>query len=144
MIKPDTKYDGVVGTGSSFLWAQTGTRYYNVRIECVDGVADFPIWLTPNNRQRAINNFAILGVSLEQLGDQQYVQERMSNDIAGRRIAFGTKEDSYNNRSSVRVSWIGRVAEGDPAAGASAYFSGSTTTDEQAGGFIATDDDLPF
>jgi len=102
-IKADAKYNGVVGPGSALYETQTGTLGYQVMLECADGSTSFVIWLTQKNRDRARKFLEILGVDPERLKDSGYIEYQLGLDIEGREVSFGTKEEEYNGRRSVKV-----------------------------------------
>jgi hypothetical protein len=107
-IKADTKYNGIVAPGSQLYETQTGTLGYQVMLECFDGSTSFVIWLTQKNRERAHRYFEVLGVDPGQLKDSSYIEYQLGLDIEGRELSFGTKEEEYNGKRSVKVVWIGK------------------------------------
>jgi hypothetical protein len=147
-IHPDTKYNGVIGPGSALIETQQGTVGYQVMIGCKDGETTFTIWLTEKNHDRAIKYFDVLGIRSDLLQDPNYVEFRLSQEIEGKEISFGTKEEEYNGKKSIKVVWIGRKSE-EKLSNAAARFFGATITDTPSkilvpGTESITDDDLPF
>ena len=147
-IYPDTKYNGKVGPGSCLVEYKSGTVGYQINITCKDGDTTFVIWLTEKNHERAEKYFEILGVRLDLLKDPNYVDFQLPQDIEGKEISFGTKEEEYNGKKSVKVAWIGKKSE-EKLSNAAARFFGSTIAEPptkvlvQSGEQI-TDDDIPF
>ncbi len=150
MIKADKKYSGVVRAGSHVYEAQTGSLGYQVMLECEDGETDFTIWLTEKGRERAEKNFSILGVTIDKLRDASYLEYGLAQEIEGREVSFGTREETYNGKRSVKVAWIGRKSEGKPAQSAARFFGGkvdavaSQVASPVVGKPEITDEDIPF
>jgi hypothetical protein len=126
-IKADTKYNGVVAPGSQLYETQTGTLGYQVMLDCPDGTTSFVIWLTQKNRERARRYFEALGVDPELLKDSGYIEYQLGLDIEGRELSFGTKEEEYNGRHSVKVVWIGKRSDPNMSRSAARFFGGTTT-----------------
>ncbi len=126
-------YAGAVAPGSQLYETQTGTLGYQVMLECADGSTSFVIWLTEKNRDRARRYFEVLGVDAEKLKDPGYIEYQLGPDIEGREVSFGTKEEEYNGRHSVKVVWIGRKSEPDLSRSAARFFSGSAAADSVTG-----------
>src|SRR5512138_2983253 len=137
-IRADTKYNGIVRPGSALYETQTGTLGYQVMLECTDGSTSFVIWLTQKNRDRARKFFEILGVDPERLRDSGYVEYQLGLDIEGREVSFGTKEEEYNGRHSVKVVWIGKKSDPNLSRSAARYFGASLAAGDLPGG------DTPF
>jgi hypothetical protein len=127
-VKADIKYNGIVAPGSQLYETQTGTLGYQVMLECGDGPTSFVIWLTQKNRERAQRYFEVLGVEPEQLKDPGYIEYQLGLDIEGRELCFGTKEEEYNGKRSVKVVWIGKRSDPNLSRSAASFF-GSTITD---------------
>lgn len=143
-IRPDEKYQGRVREGSGLIQSQNGTLGYNVMLECEDGRTFYTIWITEKNREHAEKNFATLGVSLEKLRTPGYI-EQLGQDIVGRAVTFGTKEEEYNGKTRVKVAWIGRqstAVDSRKAASVCAFFGGVASAPPPA--TPITDDDIPF
>ena len=132
-IKPDMKYNGTVGPGSALYETQTGTLGYQVTLECADGSTSFVIWLTQKNRERARRYFEALGVDPELLKDSGYIEYQLGLDIEGRQLSFGTKEEEYNGRRSVKVVWIGKPSDPNLSRSAARFFGGTTGDGATAG-----------
>jgi len=118
----------LVAPGSQLYETQTGTLGYQVMLECPDGTTSFVIWLTQKNRERARRYFEALGVDSELLKDSGYIEYQLGLDIEGRELSFGTKEEEYNGRHSVKVVWIGKRSDPNLSRSAARFF-GATTTD---------------
>ncbi len=127
-VKADTKYNGVVAPGSQLYETQTGTLGYQVMLECPDGATSFVIWLTQKNRDRARRYFEVLGIDPELLKDSGYIEYQLGLDIEGREVSFGTKDEEYNGKHSVKVVWIGKRSDPNLSRSAARFF-GSTITD---------------
>ena len=124
-IKADTRYNGTVGPGSQLYETQTGTLGYQVMLECTDGSTSFVIWLTEKNRERARRYFEVLRVDPEHLKDSSYIEYQLGLDIEGRQLSFGTKEEEYNGRRSVKVVWIGKPSDPNLSRSAARFFGGT-------------------
>ncbi len=127
-IKAETKYNGVVAPGSQLYETQTGTLGYQVMLECDDGPTSFVIWLTQKNRDRARRYFEVLGVDPDLLKDSGYIEYQLGLDIEGREVSFGTKDEEYNGKHSVKVVWIGKRSDPNLSRSAARFF-GATITD---------------
>ena len=132
-LKADAKYNGTVGPGSALYETQTGTLGYQVMLECADGATSFVIWLTQKNRDRARKFLEILGVDPERLKDSGYIEYQLGLDIEGREVSFGTKEEEYNGRRSVKVVWIGKKSDPNLSRSAARFFGGAVNDDEFPG-----------
>jgi hypothetical protein len=138
MIKADFRYNGVVAPGSQLYETQTGTLGYQVMLECPEGSTSFVIWLTDKNRERAKKYFEILGVDSTKLKDPGYIEYQLGLDIEGREVSFGTRDEEYNGRHSVKVVWIGKKSDPNCSRSAARFFGGATGDDETRG------TDVPF
>ena len=58
-------------------------------------------------------------------------------DIEGREVSFGTKEEEYNGRHSVKVVWIGKQSDPNLSRSAARFFGGTTGDGEIAGEELA-------
>ena len=123
-VKADARYNGTVAPGSQLYETQGGTLGYQVMLDCADGSASFVIWLTEKNRERARKYFEALGVDAAMLKDPGYLEYRLGLDIEGREVSFGTKEEEYNGRKSVKVVWIGRKSDPNLSRSAARFFGG--------------------
>ena len=139
MIQADCRYNGVVAPGSQLYETQTGTLGYQVMLECREGATSFVIWLTDKNRQRAKKYFEILGVAPEKLKDPGYIEYQLGLDLEGREISFGTTDEEFNGRHSVRVLWIGKKSDPNLSLSAARYFAGKDAMDDPE-----TADGIPF
>jgi hypothetical protein len=136
-IKADTKYNGTVGPGSHLYETQTGTLGYQVTIECEDGSTTFVIWLTQKNRERARRYFEALGIDPELLKDPGYLEYQLGMDIEGREVSFGTVDEEYNGKRSVKVVWIGKPSDPNLSRSAARFFGGTTGAIETHGNDLA-------
>ena len=133
MIKADFRYNGTVAPGSQLYETQTGTLGYQVMLECPEGSTSFVIWLTDKNRERARKYFEILGVDPAKLKDPGYIEYQLGLDIEGREVSFGTKDEEYNGRHSVRVIWIGKKSDPNLSLSAARFFGAPTGGDATRG-----------
>ena len=124
MIKPDCRYNATVAPGSALYETQTGTLGYQVMLDCADGSTSFVIWLTEKNRDRARRYFEALRVDSEKLKDPGYIEYQLGLDIEGREVSFGTKDEEYNGKHSVKVVWIGKKSDPDLSRSAARFFGG--------------------
>ena len=127
-IKADARYNGIVAPGSQLYETQTGTLGYQVMLECADGSTSFVIWLTQKNRERAKKYFEVLGVDPARLKDPGYIEYQLGLDIEGREVSFGTRDEEYNGKHSVKVVWIGKRSDPNLSRSAARFF-GATATD---------------
>lgn len=147
-FQPDQKYRGKVAANSQLFESQTGTMGFQVAIECEEGLTEFVIWLTEKNRKRAEKYFGILGVPASKLQDPNYLEFGLAQEIEGREVTFGTKEETYNGNTKIKVAWIGRPSSANgPLTTSAANFFGAKI--EQAPARYAddiplSDDDIPF
>ncbi len=125
MIKADSRYNGIVAPGSQLYETQTGTLGYQVMLECPEGATSFVIWLTDKNRERAKKYFEVLGVGSEALKDSGYIEYQLGLDIEGREVSFGTKDEEFNGKHSVKVVWIGKKSDPNLSRSAARFFGGS-------------------
>ena len=148
-IKADRKYNGTIAAGSSLAESQTGTLSFNINIECEDGDTYFPIWLTDKNKEKARKYFEIIGADLSKLNNQNYFDLQLPVDIVGKGISFGTKEEEYNGKHTVKVAWIGKKSDPNLARGAASFFGGAAPATPQGkftddGMPVIDDSDIPF
>ncbi len=132
-LRADTKYNGTVAPGSQLYETQTGTLGYQVMLDSADGATSFVIWLTQKNRERARKFFEILGIDPERLKDPGYIEYQLGMVIEGREVSFGTKDEEYQGKHSVKVVWIGKRSDPNLSRSAARFF-GSTTTDSEIPG----------
>jgi hypothetical protein len=59
------------------------------------------------------------------LKDPSYIEYQLGLDIEGREVSFGTKDEEYNGKHSVKVVWIGRKTDPNMSRSAAQYFGGS-------------------
>jgi hypothetical protein len=144
-LKADQKYDGKIAEGSYFAYSASGNLALYIRLECIDGSSSFPLWLTEKNREKAIKTLVSLGADAGKLSDQNYLDYELVPLITGKEVTFGTREETYQGKSSIKVSWIGKRTDPNVARGAAKFFS-NTNTDSNATpkqGEI-DDSDIPF
>lgn len=122
------KYDGTVGSGACMITSQGGTLGFQLTLECEDGEIGHIIWLTENTKERALDTFAVLGVGETKLQNSTYVENQLANDITGKPVSFTTVEETYRDKTRVKVGFInkrGALAGGlSPAKAAAIFFGG--------------------
>ena len=110
----DRTYKGVVAAGSRLIQSsKAGTPGFQVQIQYEGGEASYTIWITAKNRDRAEKDFFTLGVTREQLASRSYLVNHLPLAIQGVEISFGTKEEIFQGKTTVKVSWIGKVRAND-------------------------------
>jgi hypothetical protein len=146
-LKSDNKYNGVVSPGSTLTESQTGTLSFQVMLECEDGDTYFPIWLTDKNREKALKYFEILGADVNKLNNSTYLEYELGNAITGKEVSFGTREETYKGKVSIKVAWIGKKSDPNLARGAAKFFGGvgdATTSRPVTSEDPIGDSDIPF
>lgn len=142
MLKADTKYNGRVGEGAGLHESGTGTMGFRVPLEYDDGNTEFIIWLSDKAKEKAQKTFTeVLGIPLEKLQSSTYFEYQLGQDIVGREVSFGTKEEEYKGKRKVKVAWIDKKSAslGVGVAAAAAQFFGG-----KAPMAPISDDDIPF
>lgn len=137
------KYRGTV-TGGELMEAKTGSLGFRVFLECEDGTADYTIWLTAKNRDRAGIVFEeALGIHLSQLSDAEFISHHIGNAIQGRAVSFVTEEEEgQDGKFRVKVKWLNAPSKAPSANAAKsmAEFFGA----EPPPPHVISDDDIPF
>lgn len=123
-LKADMKYDGTIQPGAYFSYSMNGNLGFQIPIMCDDGQAWFTLWLTEKNRDKATKTLIMLGADPDKLSSQSYLENFLPNAISGKEISFGTKEDTYNDKTTVKISWIGKRTDPDVSKGAASFFGG--------------------
>lgn len=140
-IQGEARYHGTVREGSNLFESQgKGTLGFQVMLSCDDGNTDFVIWLTPKNRDRALQYFEVLGIKPEQLQDRYFVEYTLPQQIIGIELDFGTKTEIWQDRPQVKVAWIGKrraESESQMAEDMVKFFGGAPAPPPD-------DDDIPF
>lgn len=144
-IRAEMKYHGTVAPGSSIVESRNGTLSFQVMLECEDGDAYFPIWLTDKNKEKAIKTLEMLGADPAKLNSSNYLELELPNLITGKEVSFGTREEEYNGKKTVKVAWIGKKTDPNAFKGAAKFFgstqNGNQTPETEKG---ITDEDIPF
>jgi hypothetical protein len=78
-----------------------------------------------------------LGVDAELLKDSGYIEYQLGMDIEGREVSFGTKDEEYNGRHSVKVVWIGKKSDPNLSRSAARFFGGVIDSRPKPGGYRA-------
>lgn len=144
-IRPDKKYHGTVAIGSCLIESQNGTMGYQLQLDCEDGQAEYMIWLTAKNKDRARAAFVdILGVKEDKLQDANYFEYMLAEEITGRPITFTTVENEYKGKRKVQVAFIFKPGSwaldgAGPGRAAAAFFGAEVKAPK-----IDDDDDMPF
>lgn len=107
------RYVGTIASGSGLYESLKGTLGFQVLINCEDGATDYTIWLTEKNTlpakdggpSRAARDFETLGIDSRRLRDSKDFTI-IGEEIAGHEISFETDEETYNEKTRVRVKWI--------------------------------------
>ena len=139
-IKPEMKYNGTVRGGSSLIYSQTDTMGYQVMLDCEDGQTFFIIWFTEKNRQRATKAFEALGIPVGKLSDPLFFDNELGQIIEGKELSFGTREETYKGKTSVKVIWIGKKSEGSLAKDAATFFKKLPEQQDESN----REDDIPW
>ena len=53
-----------------------------------------------------------------------YIEYQLGLDIEGREVSFGTKDEEYNGKHSVKVVWIGKKSDPNLSRSAARFFGG--------------------
>jgi hypothetical protein len=146
-LKPDHKYHGTVREGSEIIESQSGSLGYQVMLRCEDGDTSYTIWLTNKNRDRAEKTFTeALGVSSENLQNPAYLENKLAADIAGHEVTFVTEEETYKDRTRIKVAWLFKrsaMSNKSPGKAVAGFFTkaktGAVTPDNPI-----DDNDVPF
>jgi hypothetical protein len=139
-LKVDHKYAGRIASGSCLTESQNGTLSFQVMLECEDGDAYFPIWLTEKNKEKAVKQFEIIGADTSKLSNPTYMDFELAVSIVGREISFGTREEEYRGNKVIKVAWIGKKSDPNLARGAANLFGGKIIPEEKP----IDDSDIPF
>jgi hypothetical protein len=144
-LQPDMKYNGTVMSNSGAIESQSGTYGYEIWIECEDGRIRHTFWITPKTADKVRKQLVLLGANESRLGEMNYWEYELKDDIAGAEISFGTKEEEYNGKTSVRVNWIGKRSQGKPHVALAKMFGGAVAeppAEEQPP--VIDDSEIPF
>jgi hypothetical protein len=145
-IKADMKYEGKVTSGSYLSYSANGNLAFHICLECMDGNTSFTLWLTDKNKAKAIKTLEMLGADTSKLGSQNYIDYELANVITGKEVSFGTREETYQDKTSIKVSWIGKKTDPNLSRGAATFFGGSSAGEQlckEQSNFIE-DNDIPF
>jgi hypothetical protein len=144
-IKADVKYDGVIEAGSYFSYSVNGNLALNIPLGCKDGNINFQLWLTEKNKAKAIKTLESLGADPAKLSEQSYLDNFLPGLLTGKEVSFGTKEDTYMEKTSIKVAWIGKRTDPNVARGAANFFGGSASAAKDGDINRPIDDsDIPF
>lgn len=138
MIKANEKYIGEI-TGGAWTRSQKNTPGFQVNMKCAEGTAFFTIWLTDKTKEKAKKYFDMLGVSESQMKNSYFLNNTLPTMVVGQEVEFGTALDEYQEKSAVKVIWIGKPKPqptGDPAQEAANFFNNVVVD--------MPDDDIPF
>ena len=143
-LKPDTRYTGTIVDGGIYE-ANSGTLGYQLLLSCEDGSTDFVIWLTPKSKEKAEKTFIALGIDPKALRSETGI-EGIASQLAGMEVVFGTREEEYQGKRRVKVSWVGKPKEGAASAGsplarAAAFFADDSAPKQAT---LGDDEAVPF
>ena len=143
------RYIGTIASGSGLYESLNGTLGFQVLINTEDGATDYTIWLTEKNADRAKRDFETLGIDPSVLKTPETFAHA-GELIEGKEISLETGENTYQNKTRIKVKWISLKKDagvGSLEQRAASLFGGpkpvqgvlpSTTAPEDA------DDDVPF
>jgi hypothetical protein len=146
-LRAGERYVGKVVEGSRLFQSNAKkTTGFQVNIEVENGgpfpeKTDFTIWLTPKNRERALQSFEALGVSEEDLASASFVKYQLPQVIVGTEVEFEMKEETYRDQKQLKVAWIGKrgaVDEGELVNAVVGMFGGTAQQSD------SKDDDIDF
>jgi hypothetical protein len=143
-IAAERKYDGRIREGSYFAYSMNGNLALHILLDCEDGSTSFTLWLTEKNKAKAIKTLETLGADPAKLSNQNYLDYELANVLAGKEVSFGTKEDDYNGKTSIKVAWIGKKTDPNVGRGAASFFGGKVQNNEEPPPFTPGDSDIPF
>jgi hypothetical protein len=148
MLQPDRTYIGTIVSARLMQSKAKKTPGFQLGIETSEGdTAEHIIWLTPKNKERAETDFQTLGVDLSRLGSRSYIEHELPGATIGKEIEFGTKSETYNDRTTVKVSWIqpaGAATTTDLADEVAHLWGGPQMALAGAGRHPGEDDDIGF
>jgi hypothetical protein len=136
------RYVGTVASGSGLYESMGGTLGFQLLLQCEDGATDYTIWLTEKNAKRAAEAFKVLGVDPARLSKPSEFT-KIGEEIEGRELSFETEEDTYQDKTRIKVKWIS--AKKDSGVGSLEERAASLfgkPTPRQPGPLL--DDDVPF
>lgn len=145
------RYVGTVASGSGLYESSKGTLGFQVLINCEDGSTDYTIWLTEKNTlptkdggpSRAARDFETLGIDPKRLKNSKDFTI-IGEEIEGHEISFETDEETFNEKTRVKVKWISPKKDrgvGSLEERAASLFGGLPPSGVP---LDTSDDDVPF
>jgi len=136
-IRADRRYTGRVVEGSLYQSNNKKTPGFQLLIDCEDGTAEYTIWLTEKNKDRARRDFDTLGVTAQMLTSRNGWTFEIPGAVAGREVQFGTVIEEYGGEPRVKVSWIGKpgAANAEELAASVASLFGGGSSEAAAVGY---------
>lgn len=142
---PDQRYAGTIANGQ-LIESQKGTPGFQVQIDTEnDGTMMHTVWITSANREYAEKDLVTLGADPAKLTSPSYLEHELPAAVVGVEVVFGTKEEVYKEKRSVKVAWIGKPkapASSSLFGSVASIFGGSPEPQKPAVEFA--DDDIPF
>lgn len=151
-LRPDTNYRGLI-VSAAWIQSQKGTPGLQVNLETEDGMnaISHTFWVTDRSREFFEKAMLDFGVTREQLSSGAFMQNQLPGFLADTEVSFGTKEETYNDQTRIKVAWIGRHKGPSDERGigyaVASMFGGekaSETEKPDTTGENLEDDDIPF
>jgi hypothetical protein len=149
MLRADMRYDGEI-TSADWMESNGGTPGLSVNLDTPDGDGmSHVFWASPKALKGFKEQMKKFGFTEEQLASGSFMQHELPGQLVGREVTFGTKSETYNNRTQVKVHWIGprRAASDERGIGyaVAAMFGGKDEPEDvKAPSHPIADDDIPF
>jgi len=135
------RYTGRV-TRAKLTESQKGTPGFEILIECEEGAMTHTIWITAKNIDRAVKDFAVFDVSEEMLDSETFLRDVLPEKIIGKLVTFGTKEETYQDKTSIKCAWINKGRDASESLEASV--AGIFRAAKKAENADFEDGDIPF
>ena len=85
-----------------------GTPGFEIQIDTESGTMMHTIWITRRNKEYAEKDLVTIGADPNRLANPNYLENELPVHVTGQEIVFGTKEEVYKEKASVKVAWLGR------------------------------------
>lgn len=142
-LQADRKYDGQITSAAWVVSRNKGTNGLQVDVETPDGdYISHTFWITPRTRDRFAEDMAGFGIDAENLRNPSFLRHEMPTVLIGQEVSFTTKEETYNDKRSIKVAYLNpKTAPSDPRGieFAVASLFAPTVAEGEIG-----DDDVPF
>jgi hypothetical protein len=156
-LRADAKYRGEI-TFCEWTESRNGTPGLQIDVESTEGSISHTWYLTEATLQYFERDMKGFGVTPDQLASGTFMQYELPTVLKGREVSFGTKEEVYNGKNRIKVSWIGaHKAPSDDRGvgyavaqmfGGTGPKNGQTSSPPTSGGGDGVlpigDDDIPF